>query len=129
MDDHDRLPTLDWDRFVAGHWDRRVVYVRDCERVMLWLLDHPEVSGLFNVGTGTARTFQDCILAGFAAAGREPAIEFVDMPLEIRGKYQYFTEAKMDRLRAAGYDRPFTSLEDGVADYVRHYLAASDHYL
>jgi len=111
-----------------GGQKRDFVSVRDAERVMLWLLDHPEVSGLFNVGTGTARTFKDFISAGFAAAGRAPAIEYVDMPPEIRDKYQYFTEARLDRLRAAGYAEPMTPLEEAVADYVRGYLSRENPY-
>jgi ADP-L-glycero-D-manno-heptose 6-epimerase len=107
---------------------RDFVYVRDCVDAMLWLLDHDEVSGLFNLGTGAARSFADLAAATFRALGREPAIEFVDTPPAIRDKYQYFTQASMDRLRQAGYDRPFTSLEDGVADYVQNYLIAPDPY-
>jgi len=96
---------------------------------MLWLLDHPEVNGIFNVGAGVARTWNDLASAVFAAMDREPAVDYVDMPGTLRGKYQYFTEAKMARLRGAGYDTPFHSLEEGVADYVRGYLAEKDCYL
>jgi ADP-L-glycero-D-manno-heptose 6-epimerase len=78
--------------------------------------------GIFNLGTGQARTFADLARATFKALGKEPNIEFIDMPVELRERYQYFTEAKMDRLRAAGYDKPFTSLEDGAARYVRRLL-------
>ena len=101
----------------------------DVDKAMAWLLEHPDVGGLYNVGAGVARTWNDLAAAVFAAMERKPAIDYVDMPETLRGKYQYFTEAKMDRLGAAGYDRPFASLEDGVADYVRHYLATSDHSL
>ncbi|MDB5409664.1 MAG: hldD [Rhodospirillales bacterium] len=107
---------------------RDFIYVRDCVAAMLWLLDHDEVSGLFNLGTGTARSFADLAAATFRALGREPAFTFVDTPVAIRDKYQYFTQASMTRLREAGYDRAFTSLEDGVTDYVRNYLAAADQY-
>jgi ADP-L-glycero-D-manno-heptose 6-epimerase len=107
---------------------RDFVSVRDAEKVMLWLLDHPAVSGLFNVGTGTAQSFKDFIGAGFAAAGREPDIVYVDMPPEIRDKYQYFTEARMDRLRAAGYVAPMTPLPQAVADYVTGFLSQPDPY-
>src|SRR3546814_15299339 len=86
---------------------------------MLWLLDHPRVSGLFNVGTGKARSFADLARAVFAAMERPENISYVPTPEAIRDKYQYFTEAKMARLRAAGYERPFTALEDGVARYGR----------
>lgn len=105
-----------------GHQARDFVWVGDCVDVVLWLLDHPAVSGLFNVGTGRARTYIDLVHAIFAALGREPAITFIDTPAHLRAQYQYFTEARLERLRAAGYARPFTPLEDGVARYVREYL-------
>jgi len=111
-----------------GGQKRDFVYVRDCVDMMLWLYDHPEVSGLFNIGSGTARSFADLAAAVFRALGQEPRIEFVDTPPEIRDRYQYFTEARMDRLRAAGYTTPPTTLEDGVRDYVERYLAAADPY-
>ncbi|HVY03884.1 MAG TPA: ADP-glyceromanno-heptose 6-epimerase, partial [Caulobacterales bacterium] len=107
---------------------RDFVYVRDCVDEMLWLYDHPAVSGLFNAGTGTARSFADLARAVFDALGREARIEFVDTPIEIRDKYQYFTEARMERIRAAGYTKPPTSLEAGVRDYVQNFLAAADPY-
>jgi ADP-L-glycero-D-manno-heptose 6-epimerase len=112
-----------------GGQQRDFLYVKDAVAVMVWLLGHPEVGGLFNVGAGAARTWNDLAAAVFSAMDRAPAIDYVDMPEVLRGKYQYFTEAKMARLRAAGYDTPFYPLEDGVADYVRHYLAATDRYL
>jgi ADP-L-glycero-D-manno-heptose 6-epimerase len=111
-----------------GGQKRDFVYVRDCVDMMLWLHDHPAVNGLFNIGSGTARSFADLAAAVFRALGREPQIEYVDTPAAIRDKYQYFTEARMERLRAAGYDRPATALEDGVRDYVQSYLAAADPY-
>jgi ADP-L-glycero-D-manno-heptose 6-epimerase len=111
-----------------GGQKRDFVYVRDCVDMMLWLYDHPEVSGLFNIGSGAARSFADLAAAVFRALGQEPRIDFVDTPPEIRDKYQYFTEARMDRLRAAGYTTPPTTLEDGVRDYVQRYLAAADSY-
>jgi ADP-L-glycero-D-manno-heptose 6-epimerase len=107
---------------------RDFVYVRDCVDMLLWLYDHPAVNGLFNIGSGKARSFADLAAATFRALGREPVLEFVDTPVAIRDKYQYFTEARMARLRQAGYDRPFTSLEDGVADYVTNFLARPDPY-
>jgi ADP-L-glycero-D-manno-heptose 6-epimerase len=107
---------------------RDFIYVRDCVDVMAWLLDHPQVCGLFNVGTGRARSWLDLAEALFAACGRSRNVEFIDMPAELMAKYQYYTEARMQRLRAAGYERPFTSLEAGVADYVQRYLAAEDPY-
>lgn len=107
---------------------RDFVWVGDCVDVVTWFLDHPEKSGLFNLGTGKARTFKDLASAVYRAAGREPSLRYVDTPVEIRDKYQYFTEARMDRLRAAGYDKPFTSLEEGVRRYVQDYLSQPDSY-
>jgi ADP-L-glycero-D-manno-heptose 6-epimerase len=111
-----------------GGQKRDFVYVRDCVEMMLWLHDHPAVHGLFNIGSGQARSFAELAAALYRALGREPQIEYIDTPPAIRDKYQYFTEARMDRLRAAGYDKPATSLEDGVRDYVTTYLAAADPY-
>src|SRR5260221_6167439 len=107
---------------------RDFIYVRDCVDMLLWLYEYPEVSGLFNIGTGKARSFADLAAATSRAVGGQPVYEFVDTPVEIRDKYQYFTEARMDRLRAAGYDKQFTALEDGVADYVTNFLACPDPY-
>jgi ADP-L-glycero-D-manno-heptose 6-epimerase len=107
---------------------RDFVYVEDCVEVMLWLLNQPRVNGLFNLGSGKARSFADVASAMAAAAGRAARIEFVPMPEAIRPNYQYFTEARMQKLRDAGYDRPLTSLEDGVRRYVEGYLAAPDAY-
>jgi ADP-L-glycero-D-manno-heptose 6-epimerase len=112
-----------------GGQKRDFVWAGDCVSVMLWLLDHPQVNGLFNLGSGTARSFADLARAVYAAAGKEARLEFVDTPVEIRDKYQYFTEAKMERLRAAGYALPMTTLEEGVRQYVQTYLSASDPYL
>ncbi len=111
-----------------GGQRRDFVWVDDCVAVMLWLLDRPEVNGLFNVGSGRARSWLDLAHAVFAAIGRDPAIEFIDMPESLRPKYQYFTEAPIARLRAAGFHRPMTSLEDGVRAYVQGFLAAEDSY-
>ena len=114
--------------FEDGGQRRDFVYVRDCVDVIAWLLDHPQTNGLFNLGTGQARTFKDLIGAEYRACGQEARIDYIDMPETLRAKYQYFTEAKMDRLRAAGYERPFTAVEDGVADYVSHYLAQGERH-
>ena len=108
---------------------RDFIYVKDCVDVMLWLYDNDYVNGLFNVGTGQARSFEDLARATFSAAGKDPKIQYMDMPVSLRDKYQYFTESDMQKLRAAGYDRPFTSLEEGIKDYVQHYMAAEDPYL
>lgn len=107
---------------------RDFVWVGDCVDVIMWLLDNPQVSGLFNLGTGKARTFRDLAAAVYKALGKEPRIRFVDTPMQIRDKYQYFTEARMDRLREAGYTKPMTSLEEGVTRYVQQYLNKSDPY-
>ena len=116
------------DDYADGGQLRDFIYVKDAASVVVWLLDNPAVSGLFNVGTGQARSFADLASATFAAAGRAPRIAYVDMPDEIRNAYQYFTQARLDRLRAAGYAAPFTSLEAGIEDYVRGYLATPDPY-
>lgn len=108
---------------------RDFVYVKDCVAVIAWLLDNPQVSGLFNVGSGVARSWVDLARAMFAALALEPRIEFIDMPASLIEKYQYFTEARLQRLRAAGYAQAFTTLEAGVADYIRNYLGNSDRYL
>ena len=111
-----------------GEQRRDFVWVGDCVAVMLWLFEHPEASGLFNVGTGEARSFADLARALFAAVGQPENIRYVPTPEAIRDKYQYFTQARLDRLRAAGYAGAFTSLEEGVRRYVTDYLAAADPY-
>jgi ADP-L-glycero-D-manno-heptose 6-epimerase len=116
-------------KYADGGQLRDFIYVRDCVDVILWLLEHPKISGLFNVGTGNARTWFDLAQALLRACGRDPkAIEFVEMPPTLIHKYQYFTQARMERLRHAGYERSFTALEDGVTEYVQRYLAAPDPY-
>jgi ADP-L-glycero-D-manno-heptose 6-epimerase len=107
---------------------RDFVWVGDCVHVTLWLLDNPQASGLFNVGSGRARSFLDMARAVYAACDRNASIVFRDMPEELRAHYQYFTQARLDRLRAVGYAWPFTELEDGVARYVRGHLATPDPY-
>lgn len=111
-----------------GGQKRDFVHVDDCVAIMLWLLDTPGANGIYNVGTGRARTFLELARILFAALGREENIAWVEMPLDIRAQYQYVTEARLDRLRAAGYAAPFRGLEDGVADYVARYLSADDPY-
>jgi ADP-L-glycero-D-manno-heptose 6-epimerase len=111
-----------------GGQARDFVWVGDCVDVMLWLFDNRAVNGLFNLGTGQARSFRDLAEAVFYALGKEPDIRYVDTPAEIRDKYQYFTQANMTRLHAAGYTAPFATLEDGVSRYVREYLGAADPY-
>jgi ADP-L-glycero-D-manno-heptose 6-epimerase len=91
-------------------------------------METPQVSGIFNAGTGKARSFCDLISALFRALGREPKIEYIDMPDNIRGQYQYFTQASVENLLRAGYNGGFTSLEDGVNRYVSGFLDAADRY-
>jgi ADP-L-glycero-D-manno-heptose 6-epimerase len=95
---------------------------------MMWLLATPGVSGIFNVGTGKARSFRDMMLSAYAALGAAANIRYVDMPETIRGSYQYFTEGDVDRLRRAGYNGGFTALEDAVGTYVREYLDRADRF-
>ncbi len=116
------------DDYPDGGQKRDFVYVRDAANVAAWLVDHPDVSGVFNVGSGAARTFADLAKATFAAADREERVAFIDMPDDLIPAYQYFTEATVGRLRAVGYDAPFASLEEGVGDYVRHFLSRDDPY-
>lgn len=111
-----------------GDQRRDFIYVEDAVAVVLWLLGRPAVSGLFNVGTGQARSFRDMILAMFAAMKREPRIEYIDMPASIRDSYQYFTQAEIGNLRQAGYNAGFTPLEEAVATYVADYLDRDDRY-
>jgi ADP-L-glycero-D-manno-heptose 6-epimerase len=112
-----------------GEQKRDFVHVRDCVDVILWLIDNPEASGLFNIGSGRARSFLDLARALFAALGRPEEIRFVDMPDDLKGRYQYFTEAPLDRLRAAGYGREMTGLEEGVRSYVQDHLMQPDPHL
>ena len=116
-------------KYKDGGQMRDFVWVGDCVKVMLWLFDHPKVKRLFNLGTGKARSFGDLAKAVYRAAGKEPMIIYRDMPEELREKYQYFTEADMGKLRAAGYATPFTDLEDGAKIYVQNYLATKDAYV
>ena len=111
-----------------GGQKRDFVYVRDVADVADWLAHSPQVNGVYNLGSGQARSFEDMARAVFAAAGKPARIDYTPMPPAIRDKYQYFTEARMDRLRAAGYEKLMTPLEDGIGDYVRSYLSQSDPY-
>lgn len=106
-----------------GQQLRDFVYVKDLCKVVRYMIEHPKVSGLFNLGTGKARSFYDLACAVFDAMGMEHKIHYIEMPQTLRGKYQYFTQAKMDKLHDAGYEEGFYSLEEGVRDYVQNYLA------
>ncbi|HEY4800125.1 MAG TPA: NAD-dependent epimerase/dehydratase family protein, partial [Bacteroidia bacterium] len=105
-----------------GEQLRDFIYVKDVTEVCFWLLRDRKHSGLYNLGSGKARTFLDLANNVFAALGKKPQIEFIDTPADIRDKYQYFTEAKMQKLKSAGCDVKFHSLEDGIEDYIKHYL-------
>jgi ADP-L-glycero-D-manno-heptose 6-epimerase len=116
------------DGIADGDQRRDFIYVDDVTRVMLWLLNSPSVSGLFNVGTGRARSFKDLMLAAYAALGGDPNIHYIEMPETIRGSYQYFTESKVDRLLRAGYNGGFTALETAVGSYIKDYLDSADRF-
>ncbi|MEM9050571.1 MAG: ADP-glyceromanno-heptose 6-epimerase [Bacteroidota bacterium] len=111
-----------------GEQLRDFIYVKDLIDVCIFLMEERKHSGLYNLGTGTARTFLDLAKSTFAALDLEPNISFIDTPADIRDKYQYFTEANMSKLIGIGYEKEFTSLEDGVKDYVSNYLANSSIY-
>ena len=115
--------------YAHGAQKRDFIYVKDCVEVLWWLFTHREINGIFNVGTGKARTWNDLIKAVFSSLGREAIIEYIDMPAEIRSQYQYFTEAKMDKLARVGCPLNFYSLEEAVYDYVVNYLNSTDPYL
>ena len=117
------------DGIADGGQLRDFVYVRDVAEVVAWLAANPQVNGGYNLGSGEARSFADMARAVFAAAGRPADIDYIPMPVEIRDRYQYFTQAEMSRLRKAGYAAPFSSLEAGIEDYVRNYLSQPDPYL
>ena len=111
-----------------GEQKRDFIYVDDAVAVVRWLLETPSVSGIFNVGTGKARSFRDLMSAMFAALGQVPNIEYVDMPDAIRNSYQYFTQAETDNLRRAGFAADFLTLEAGVKRYVNGYLDRADRF-
>ena len=114
--------------FKDGEQMRDFIYVKDLIDVCIFLMEHRKNSGIYNLGTGKARSFNDLGVATFQALGLTPAIEYIDTPADIRDKYQYFTEATMQKLRSIGYDKPFTSLEDGVEDYVQNFLVKQLYY-
>lgn len=116
------------DDYADGQQLRDFVWVGDCVNVIMWLLKNPQISGLFNVGTGEARSFYDLAKATFDALGKEPQIGYKDMPEGLKDKYQYYTKANMAKLQAAGYPHPMTSLEDGIRCYVQQYLTQEDSY-
>ena len=111
-----------------GEQLRDFVYVKDVVEVCYFFLHHRKDSGIYNLGTGKARTFLDLVKNTFAALNKKENIEFIDTPIDIRDKYQYFTEAKMDKLKSIGYSKPFYTLEEGVKDYVQKYLAEERYF-
>ena len=115
-------------KFSDGGQMRDFIYVKDVVKVMYWLMHHRKNSGLYNLGSGQARSFLDLVKAVFLAMDKDEKISFIDTPIDIRDKYQYFTEAKMDKLKGIGYPHPFTTLEAGINDYVSHYLKAQKRY-
>jgi ADP-L-glycero-D-manno-heptose 6-epimerase len=117
------------DGIADGDQKRDFVYVKDCVEALLWLWRNAKDSGVYNIGSGTARSFRELMEATGAACGVAPKIEYVDTPPAIRSNYQYITEASLTRLRAAGYNAPFTPLEAAVEDFVTNYLAQPDPYL
>lgn len=115
-------------KFKDGEQTRDFVYVKDATEIMFFLMKHRQHSGLYNVGCGKGRTFYDLAKNTFLAMGEKVDIEFIDTPLDIREKYQYFTEATMNKLKSIGYNKPFHSLEEGVKDYVKNYLLPEKYY-
>ncbi|MBN8549566.1 MAG: ADP-glyceromanno-heptose 6-epimerase [Deltaproteobacteria bacterium] len=112
--------------FKDGEQKRDFIYIKDCVEVLWWFLQNPSTNGIFNLGTGQARSWNDLVNAVFAALGERPRIEYVEMPIEIRNQYQYFTEADTKKLLRANPQQHFTSLEDAVKDYVTNYLEAGE---
>lgn len=114
--------------YTDGGQMRDFVYVADVVRMCVWLMEHGPTNGLYNVGSGQARTFHDLVTAIFNTLGKTVNIEFIDTPADIRDKYQYFTEANMEKIRSAGYKDSFNSLEAGIEDYVRQYLEKGAYF-
>src|ERR1035437_8266332 len=111
-----------------GEQLRDFIYVKDVTEVCLWFLRTRKNSGIYNLGSGKARTFLDLANSVFSSLGKNPEIEFIDTPEDIRDKYQYFTEAKMEKLRHIGCDVKFTTLEDGIKDYVKNYICENKYF-
>jgi ADP-L-glycero-D-manno-heptose 6-epimerase len=108
--------------FADGCQRRDFLYVKDAVKMTIFLAQHADIGGLYNLGTGSSRTWLDLATAIFTALGREPNIKFIEMPERLKGKYQYFTQAEIGKLRTAGYRDDVTSVEDAVKDYVVNYL-------
>ncbi|MCK9274394.1 MAG: ADP-glyceromanno-heptose 6-epimerase [Syntrophales bacterium] len=112
-----------------GEQKRDFIYIKDCVEVLFWFLNAREATGIFNLGTGNARSWNDLVRAVFNAMKIKPTIQYIEMPEEIRNQYQYYTEAPMEKLRTAGFDKPFHSLEEAITDYVNEYLAKGERCL
>jgi len=110
-----------------GEQKRDFIYVKDAVDMTLYFWEHPDKNGIFNVGTGKAQTWIELVTALFNALSKPVKIDFVDMPEDIREKYQYFTEANLTKLKQAGYDKSISNVEDGVNDYVKNYLLNEAH--
>lgn len=115
--------------YADGGQMRDFVYVKDCAEIIAWLVEHPEVNGLFNVGTGRARTWNDLAASVFSAMGVAPRVEYIDMPESLRDRYQYFTQAETGKLESAGCPVAYTSLAEGARDYITGYLQQADSHL
>jgi len=115
-------------KFKDGEQLRDFVYVKDVVEVCHFLLHHRKDSGIYNLGSGKASTFLDLVKNTFAGVDKTPQIDFMDTPIDIRDKYQYFTEANMTKLKSIGYSKPFHTLEEGVKDYVKNYLVEKKYY-
>ena len=115
------------EKYEDGGQMRDFIYVKDAVDMTLYFLDKPDVNGIYNIGTGKARTWNDLVTAVFNAMDKPVNIEYIDMPQHLLGKYQNFTEAKMDKLKEAGYTKAITSLEEGVEDYVKNYLLKNEY--
>jgi ADP-L-glycero-D-manno-heptose 6-epimerase len=115
-------------KYEDGGQIRDFIWVQDCVDVMLWFYNNKDKSGLYNLGTGKGRSFNDMAKAVFKACDKPPKISYVDMPNSLKQKYQYYTEADVSKLREAGYTKEFTSLEEGIRQYVENYLSKEDQY-
>jgi ADP-L-glycero-D-manno-heptose 6-epimerase len=115
------------EKYEDGGQMRDFIYVKDAVEMTLYFLENPQVNGIYNIGTGKARTWNDLVTAVFNALGKPVNIEYIDMPQHLVGKYQNFTQAEMDKIKEAGYTKEITSLEEGVEDYVKNYLLKNEY--